>query len=59
METYHIFECVRKESCLGGFSEDLTSPVECSEGYEGLLCTECSSQDDTSYERSFNFVCSK
>ena len=41
METDSIYECPNLKACLGGFKPLNEYPVECSKGYEGILCHDC------------------
>jgi len=36
-ESETIVECLRTDSCLGGFNPTNVNPISCEEGYEGLL----------------------
>ena len=40
-----IYECQKKSACLGGYYENMTNPVMCDEGYEGILCASCALKD--------------
>ena len=58
-ESDSIIECIRKESCKGGYIVNSSYPVRWQDGYEGLLCSECTVNVDAKYERDSSFVCSK
>ena len=36
-----ILSCYQSSACLGGFYTNLTFPVMCAEGYQGILCNDC------------------
>ncbi|CAI2375821.1 unnamed protein product [Moneuplotes crassus] len=52
-------ECLRSEACEGGYVPQNKYPVECQDGYQGILCTECVVTNGEKYERLANFECSK
>ena len=54
-----IIECPRQESCLGGYVESDLAPTECTEGYTGLLCSNCAIVNGTKYQPLSNFQCTK
>ncbi|CAI2380520.1 unnamed protein product [Moneuplotes crassus] len=54
-----LIECPNKDACKGGFSATNTFPVNCATGYDGLLCSQCISNDQTRYEQVDEFVCEK
>ncbi|CAI2379456.1 unnamed protein product [Moneuplotes crassus] len=54
-----ITECPNKDACNGGFSETDRFPVNCAAGYQGYLCTQCISDDQSRYGQVDSFVCEK
>ncbi|CAI2360059.1 unnamed protein product [Moneuplotes crassus] len=52
-----ITKCLRKKSCKGGFSEVNEHPIECDEGYTGLLCAKCQITESIKYEDIGNYRC--
>ena len=46
--------CPFKDSWLGGFNSNSTYPVNWKTGYQGILCAQCSTVNDDSYERVNN-----
>ena len=36
--------CMNPKACLGGFNAEKNYPVNCKEGYEGILCHKCVSK---------------
>ncbi|CAI2365113.1 unnamed protein product [Moneuplotes crassus] len=54
-----IVECLRSEACLGGYHPENTHPVKCSEGYYGVLCSQCQVTLDSKYYQERNFKCTK
>lgn len=41
-----IYECMNEDACKGGYVPDVDPPVECAEGYEGPLCSNCIANSD-------------
>jgi hypothetical protein len=35
-----IIECPNQDACLGGYNETNKHPVNCANGYHGILCNE-------------------
>lgn len=60
LEQSSILKCPNADSCLGGFNEQGAAPINCKEGYEGVLCTDCSKKMDgmRRFMRSGLFQCS-
>jgi len=54
-----IMECPNPNACLGGYKPNEKYPVQCSTGYEGILCTKCQILDNVKYQPLSNFRCSK
>lgn len=60
LQQSEILKCPNEDSCLGGFNEAGEAPINCKEGYEGVLCADCSKQMDGKrrFMRSGMFQCS-
>jgi hypothetical protein len=58
-ESSSIVEWFREEACLGGFSSQKSHPVDCKEGYTGLLWAQCEITENDKYEKVTNFECLK
>jgi hypothetical protein len=54
-----IISCLNKDACLGGYEPENENPTKCKEGYEGELCYQWGIVDNTKYESTSEFVCSK
>jgi hypothetical protein len=54
-----LISWLREEAWEGGYEEDQQYPVNCKEGYEGILWTDWQIIDGNKYERLSNFECSK
>lgn len=54
-----ILACIRDESCIGGYYPENENPVQCAEGYEGLLCSQCQIINGTKYQPLSNYECVK
>ena len=52
-----IVECINKDACDGGYNPNNTHPVNCAEGYKGILCTECQVTATTKYQKFNDFEC--
>ena len=59
MNSTKIIECIRADACFGGYKPQNEYPVECEEGYKGILCTDCIIENGEKYERLANYECSK
>ena len=57
--TTDIVECPNTIACLGGYNETSQYPVNCAEGYQGVLCNEWVSDENNKYERITENTCSK
>lgn len=57
--TTDIIQCPNKEACLGGYSELNPHPVECAEGYTGILWNEWITEGETKYEQISENMCSQ
>lgn len=54
-----IIEWPNTSGCIGGYKPENEYPVECTSGYEGLLCKDCQIINGTKYQPSSGFKCSK
>ncbi|CAI2374896.1 unnamed protein product [Moneuplotes crassus] len=54
-----ITECLVKESCEGGFTNSTLHPVNCAEGYQGVLCSHCLVNEEVKYRKVSNAKCDK
>ena len=54
-----IVECLRKESCLGGYEPNNENPINCKTGYEGYLCSRWQIVNEDKYQPSTNYQCLK
>ena len=57
-ETY-LVEWLFKAACNGGYFPLNQYPVECSEGYRGLLWNECQITNDTKFQKVSDYQCEK
>ena len=57
--TTDIIACPNKDACLGGFNELNKHPVECAEGYKGILWNEWITDGDIKYEQITENICSQ
>ena len=55
----YIAEWLYKDACKGGFSDDNEHPVNCSEGYSGILWNDCQILNGVKYERVSDYQCEK
>ena len=55
----YIAEWLYKDACKGGFSDDNEHPVNCSEGYSGILWNDCQILNGVKYERISDYQCEK
>ena len=54
-----IYQCLLKSACLGGFKPENENPVECADGYTGILCHSCIIDENNKYMRSGSNGCGK
>jgi predicted outer membrane repeat protein len=54
-----IVECINKDACKGGFSPENEYPVNWSEGYKGILWSECIITNSKKYQKVNDFECQK
>ena len=59
LNSTEIIEWPNEDAWLGGFNETNEYPINCAEGYKGLLCNECITEGDVKYERISDNTCSK
>ena len=59
LNSTEIIEWPNEDAWLGGFNETNEHPINCAEGYKGLLCNECITDGNVKYERISENACSK
>ena len=54
-----IAEWLHKDACQGGYSEENEHPVNCSEGYSGILWNDWQILNGVKYQRVSDYQCEK
>lgn len=59
VESDTLYICLEKSACKGGYFPENENPVECTEGYTGILCQECKNEEGIRYARQKLHECVK
>ena len=54
-----IIQWLNPDACKGGYHPDNANPIKCTDGYRGVLWTQCEVTDDHKYQRTADNVCEK
>jgi hypothetical protein len=54
-----VVECIKKDAWEGGYFPKNEHPVQCKEGYGGILCSECQIVNGEKYQKVNDFECTK